>query len=278
MKQVATADRLRALVDAARSEGKKIGFVPTMGALHEGHLSLIRLAQQKADFVVASIFVNPLQFGKDEDFDRYPRTVEADASKLEAVGADVLFLPDVAEVYPNGSTVTKFAGPIGEILEGEARPGHFDGMLTVVARLFDLVQPDVVIFGAKDAQQLFLIRHMAAVDYPALQIVEAPIVRELSGLAMSSRNSYLSESEHQLADKINRVLAAAKNAATSPAAALEKAQAGFESMPEAKLGYISLVSAENFESVTENFRGRALLLVAAVIGKTRLIDNIEINF
>jgi pantoate--beta-alanine ligase len=278
MKQVTTADRLRALVDAARSEGKKIGFVPTMGALHEGHLSLIRLAQQKADFVIASIFVNPLQFGKDEDFDRYPRTVEADASKLEAVGADVLFLPGVAEIYPNGSTVTKFAGPIGEILEGEARPGHFDGMLTVVARLFDLVQPDVVIFGAKDAQQLFLIRQMAAVEYPALQIVEAPIVREFSGLAMSSRNSYLSESEHQLADKINRVLAAAKNAATSPAAALEKAQAGFESMPEAKLGYISLVSAENFESVTENFRGRALLLVAAVIGKTRLIDNIEINF
>lgn len=278
MKQVATADRLRALVDAARAEGKKIGFVPTMGALHEGHLSLIRLAQQKADFVVASIFVNPLQFGKDEDFDRYPRTVEADASKLEAVGADVLFLPEVAEVYPNGSTVTKIAGPIGEILEGEARPGHFDGMLTVVARLFDLVQPDVVIFGAKDAQQLFLIRQMAAVDYPTLQIVEAPIIRELSGLAMSSRNSYLSESEHQLADRINRVLTAAKNAATSPKAALEKAQAGFASIPEAKLGYISLVSAENFESVAENFRGRALLLVAVMIGKTRLIDNIEINF
>lgn len=278
MKQVSTATELTEAVASARAKGKKIGFVPTMGALHAGHLSLVKLADQHADFVVASIFVNPLQFGKNEDFDRYPRSIETDVAKLAEVKVDLLFTPSVAEMYPNGSLATKSAGPIGELLEGAARPGHFDGMLTVVARLFDLVVPDVAIFGAKDAQQLFLIRQMAARDYPGLQIVEAPIIRELSGLAMSSRNVYLTEAELETAEQINRMLRAAKAAATSPAAAIEKAQALFESMPAAKLGYVCLVNAETFEPVLNDFQGRALLLVAVVIGKTRLIDNIEISF
>lgn len=290
---VTSAKELAQLVSAAKSAGKKVGFVPTMGALHDGHLSLIKLAQQRSDFVVASIFVNPLQFGKNEDFDRYPRNLTADAEKLSAVETDVLFAPTVDVIYPgleNGGqpAVTKSAGPIGEVLEGAARPGHFDGMLTVVARLFELVQPNVAIFGAKDAQQLFLIRRMVRTDFEGLEIVEAPTVRELSGLALSSRNAYLNEAEHAVAEKIYRMLRTAKDSATSVSAALDsahkqlqaiqEAQTRSAGLPEAKLDYVSLVDAETFEPLAEDFHGRALLLVAVVIGKTRLIDNIEIIF
>lgn len=290
---VTSAKELAKQVATAKAAGKKVAFVPTMGALHDGHLSLIKLAQQKADFVVASIFVNPLQFGKNEDFDRYPRTLEADAQKLSSQNTDLLFAPSVDEIYPaltegEEAKPTKQAGPIGAVLEGAARPGHFDGMLTVVARLFELVQPNIAIFGAKDAQQLFLIRRMAVTDFPGLEIVEAPTVRELGGLAMSSRNAYLSESEHDVAEKIFRALRLARDAASSVNAALQTAQEQLlalaengtrsSSSPEAKLDYVSLVDAETFEPLDEDFHGRALLLVAVVIGKTRLIDNIEIIF
>ncbi|WP_138275867.1 pantoate--beta-alanine ligase [Rhodoluna limnophila] len=275
-----TVSQLATEVSVARSEGKKVALVPTMGALHAGHLSLIAAARKHADFVVVSIFVNPLQFGAGEDFDKYPRTLEADVESLEVVNTDVLFAPSVSDVYPEGSAAksTKSAGEIGVVFEGAARPGHFDGMLTVVARLFDLVQPDFAVFGQKDAQQLFLIQRMAKADYPALQIVPTPTVREPGGLAMSSRNRYLDAAAHEVAEQLSAALRAGQANAASPSAALESARAFMSKAPEAKLDYIALVAANSFEPINDEFKGRALLLIAAVVGQTRLIDNIEITF
>jgi pantoate--beta-alanine ligase len=283
MRTVVSAGDLAAAIDEAKSAGKKIAFVPTMGALHAGHLSLIAAAQQRADFVVVSIFVNPLQFGADEDFDKYPRTIEADTERLANAGADLLFAPTVDVVYPDRTRgeipkVTKSAGPVGEILEGAVRPGHFDGMLTVVARLFDLVQPDIAVFGAKDAQQLFLIRRMASADYPSLEIVEAPTVREPSGLAMSSRNRYLTAAQLELAEHLSAALQIAKATATTPEPSLESARTAMSKTPEAKLDYIALVDPDSFADIRDGFKGRALMLIAARVGETRLIDNIEIVF
>ncbi|BDS49603.1 pantoate--beta-alanine ligase [Rhodoluna sp. KAS3] len=275
-----TVSQLATEVSVARSEGKKVALVPTMGALHAGHLSLIAAARKHADFVVVSIFVNPLQFGAGEDFDKYPRTLDADVESLEVINTDVLFAPSVDDVYPEGSAAkpTKSAGGIGVVYEGAARPGHFDGMLTVVARLFDLVQPDFAVFGQKDAQQLFLIQQMAKADYPALQIVPAPTVREPGGLAMSSRNRYLDAAAHEVAEQLSAALRAGQANAASPSAALESARAFMSKAPEAKLDYIALVAANSFEPIDDEFKGRALLLIAAVVGQTRLIDNIEITF
>ncbi len=275
-----TVSQLATEVSVARSEGKKVALVQTMGALRAGHLSLIAAARKHADFVVVSIFVNPLQFGAGEDFDKYPRTLDADVESLEVINTDVLFAPSVDDVYPEGSAAkpTKSAGAIGVVYEGAARPGHFDGMLTVVARLFDLVQPDFAVFGQKDAQQLFLIQQMAKADYPALQIVPAPTVREPGGLAMSSRNRYLDAAAHEVAEQISAAVRAGQANAASPSAALESARAFMSKAPEAKLDYIALVAANSFEPIDDEFKGRALLLIAAVVGQTRLIDNIEITF
>ena len=289
MKLVTTTVELESQIAAARAAGKKVAFVPTMGALHAGHLSLAKVAQSKAEFVVVSIFVNPLQFGAGEDFDKYPRTLEADTERLAEAGVDLVFAPTVEQIYPpSGSaaaegsapitTPTKDAGPVGEILEGAIRPGHFNGMLTVVARLFDLVKPNFAIFGAKDAQQLFLIKKMAATDYPELQIIEAPIVREPSGLAMSSRNRYLSTHQLQLAETISAALRIAKATAVTPSSAIQSATDAMAKAPEAKLDYIALVDKDTFEPIHDGFSGRALLLIAAAVGKTRLLDNIEISF
>jgi pantoate--beta-alanine ligase len=272
---------LAAAVASARSQGKRIGFVPTMGALHEGHLSLVRIAQQHAEFVVVSIFVNPLQFGAGEDFDKYPRTLEADAAALDAVEADLVYAPSATEVYgDSGYSVTKAAGLAGAAFEGSIRPGHFDGMLTVVARLFELVQPDVAVFGAKDAQQLFLVREMAARDFAALEIIAAPIVREPSGLALSSRNRYLSEQERVTALSLSRSLAAAaaesERAGSSASDVLQAAEQVMAAEPLAKLDYLALVDLSTFAPVGEDFEGRALMLIAARVGTTRLLDNREI--
>ncbi len=289
MKLVTTTVELESQIAAARAAGKKVAFVPTMGALHAGHLSLAKVAQSKAEFVVVSIFVNPLQFGAGEDFDKYPRTLEADTERLAEAGVDLVFAPTVEQIYPPVAsaptstsapitTPTKDAGPVGEILEGAIRPGHFNGMLTVVARLFDLVKPNFAIFGAKDAQQLFLIKKMAATDYPELQIIEAPIVREPSGLAMSSRNRYLSTHQLQLAETISAALRIAKATAVTPSSAIQSATDAMAKAPEAKLDYIALVDKDTFEPIHDGFSGRALLLIAAAVGKTRLLDNIEISF
>jgi pantoate--beta-alanine ligase len=278
---VHTNAELAAAVASARSQGKRIGFVPTMGALHEGHLSLVRIAQQHAEFVVVSIFVNPLQFGAGEDFDKYPRTLEADAAALDAVEVDLVYAPSATEVYgDSGYSVTKAAGLAGAAFEGSIRPGHFDGMLTVVARLFELVQPDVAVFGAKDAQQLFLVREMAARDFAALEIIAAPIVREPSGLALSSRNRYLSEQERVTALSLSRSLAAAaaesERAGSSASDVLQAAEQVMAAEPLAKLDYLALVDLSTFAPVGEDFEGRALMLIAARVGTTRLLDNREI--
>jgi pantoate--beta-alanine ligase len=278
MQRVTSISALNAELDAARERGLEIAFVPTMGALHEGHLSLINEARRHAPFVVVSIFVNPLQFGAGEDFEKYPRTIEDDAAKLEEIGVSVLFTPTVNDLYKGNMNVSESAGKIGELYEGAARPDHFDGMLTVVAKLFEAVRPKYAVFGAKDAQQVFLVKQMAAQEFPELEIVVAPTVREANGLALSSRNRYLSEADHKVAQQISAALQSAQQSATSPSSALAAARNTMLSTPEAKLDYIALVDADTFEAVTDGFTGRAILLIAAVVGETRLIDNIEITF
>jgi pantoate--beta-alanine ligase len=295
MQTVTTAAELTAAIDQERDlpgcAGLKVAFVPTMGALHEGHLSLVRQAREYADLVVVSIFVNPLQFGAGEDFDKYPRMLAADAAVLEAAGADVLFAPTVDVVYPDGIDAANAAaaarpalqsGAIGKTFEGAARPGHFDGMLAVVARLFELVNPDFAVFGAKDAQQLFLIKRMAATEFPDLHIIEAPIVREASGLAMSSRNRYLDPAALEVAGQLSKALnvgkAAAETLGAKPSLAVNAARARLEGVPEAKLDYLALVDPNSFELIDDSFTGRALMLIAAVVGNTRLIDNLTIDF
>jgi pantoate--beta-alanine ligase len=295
VKTVVTAAELTAAIDEERDlpgcAGLKVAFVPTMGALHDGHLSLVRKAREYADLVVVSIFVNPLQFGAGEDFEKYPRTLEADAKVLEEAGADVLFAPTVDVIYPAGieaaNTAAKLrpalqSGEVGKTFEGAARPGHFDGMLAVVARLFELVNPDFAVFGAKDAQQLFLIKRMAATEFPDLHIIEAPIVREASGLAMSSRNRYLDVTKLEVAGQLSKALnvgkAAAETLGAKPSMAVNAARARLEGVPEAKLDYLALVDPSSFELIDDSFTGRALMLIAAVVGNTRLIDNLTIDF
>jgi pantoate--beta-alanine ligase len=295
MQTVVTAAELTAAIDSERElpgcAGLKVAFVPTMGALHDGHLSLVREAREWADLVVVSIFVNPLQFGAGEDFDKYPRTLEADAAVLEAAGADLLFAPTVDVIYPAGTDAANAAaaarpglqsGAVGKTFEGAARPGHFDGMLAVVARLFELVNPDFAVFGAKDAQQLFLIKRMAASEFPDLHIVEAPIIREASGLAMSSRNRYLGAAALEVAGQLSKALkvgkAAAETLGAKPSMAVNAARARLEGVPEAKLDYLALVDPNSFEQIDDSFTGRALMLIAAVVGNTRLIDNLTIDF
>jgi pantoate--beta-alanine ligase len=280
MQIITSADALAVAVSNARQHGKSVSFVPTMGALHDGHISLVDIALEQSDFVVVSIFVNPLQFGADEDFEKYPRTLQADAEKLSAAGVDVLFAPDVDDVYPNGNQVTQHAGPIGETFEGAARPGHFDGMLTVVARLFDLVKPDLAIFGNKDAQQLFLIRRMVENSnhrWNAMQVVGAPIIREEDGLAMSSRNRYLSEAERQAAQKISQALRAAEATEGGADSRIAAAEQVVATAPAVRLDYVALVNPATFEPIEAGFVGRALLIMAAQVGGTRLIDNLSIS-
>lgn len=280
MKIVSDVDELQKTVGDARAKNLSVAFVPTMGALHDGHISLIELAKEHADFVVVSIFVNPLQFGANEDFDKYPRTLQSDAEKLSHADADLLFAPEVSDVYPNSRETTQSAGAVGKTFEGAARPGHFDGMLTVVARLFDLVKPDLAIFGEKDAQQLFLIRKMVAESehrWNALRVIGAPIVREVDGLAMSSRNRYLGVDERAAATNISRALRAAEALDGSAAARLQAAQQVLAQVPAVRLDYVALVNPATFEPIEDGFVGRALLIVAAQVGDTRLIDNQSIS-
>jgi pantoate--beta-alanine ligase len=285
MKTITTVQELKAELAAIRQSGKKISFVPTMGAIHEGHLSLVKIAKQKSNFVVASIFVNPLQFSSTSDFDLYPRDEASDSASLATSGVDILFLPSVAEIYPNGEmTNTRSAGPIGELYEGHSRKGHFDGMLTVVARLFEIVSPDVAVFGSKDAQQLFLIRKMLKAEAASswatnLEIVEGPTIRESNGLALSSRNQRLNPQQSQVALTLSQALDSAMKVASSGVLeAHREAIKVFSSNPEAKLDYLAVVNPDSFKPVEEGFTGQALMIVAAEVGSVRLIDNRSITF
>jgi len=285
MKTIRTVRELKAELAEIKQSGKSISFVPTMGAIHDGHLSLVKIAKQKTDFVVASIFVNPLQFSSTSDFDLYPRDESSDSTSLAASGVDILFLPTVAEIYPNGEmTNTRSAGPIGELYEGHSRKGHFDGMLTVVARLFEIVTPDVAVFGSKDAQQLFLIRQMLKTETGSswatnLEIIEGPTIRESNGLALSSRNQRLNSQQSHVALTLSQALdTAEKKASAGVLEAHREAMKVFSSNPEAKLDYLAVVNPDSFEPVEEGFTGQALMIVAAVVGNVRLIDNRSITF
>ena len=287
MKVVRTVADVALLVSRAKIAGKKVAFVPTMGAIHDGHLSLVDVAKQNADLVVASIFVNPLQFSSSEDFELYPRNEDIDAKALSKAGVDVLFLPTVDEIYPDANyAITQRAGKAGESFEGASRPGHFDGMLTVVSRLFDIVQPDVVIFGAKDAQQLFLIRQMVKAQNllatrDPIEVIEAPTIRDTKGLALSSRNKRLSKSQLQSALALPNALAEAALAAERGGGASSAyfcASSVLSASGEAKLDYLALVNPETFQAIEEGFTGQALMIVAATVGDVRLIDNRLITF
>ena len=277
---IAELARLRACVNGWKRAGLRVGFVPTMGNLHAGHHSLVSLARQHADRVVASVFVNPTQFGPGEDFALYPRTPGDDAASLGAAGCDALWLPSVETMYPHGveATVRVQVPVVTAVLEGEHRPGHFDGVATVVARLFNQVQPDVAVFGRKDYQQLAVIRYLVRDLAFAVDVVAGDTLREADGLALSSRNQYLSAPERERAPEIRRVLLAMRDAwlAGAPRADIEAAAlarlraAGFE--PD----YAAL-RRPDLSTPVDGEAGARVALVAARLGRTRLIDNLEIG-
>ncbi|HJA59742.1 MAG TPA: pantoate--beta-alanine ligase [Candidatus Brevibacterium intestinavium] len=295
----------------ARQSGR-VGLVPTMGALHSGHQALMTRARAESDLVVTSIFVNPLQFGADEDFVQYPRPIASDLAKCEEAGVDFVFAPALGEMYPSAPEVRVVAGRMGAVFEGEARPGHFDGVLTVVAKLFNLIKPDVTVFGLKDIQQFCLVKRMIAdLDFD-IEIIGLPVVRDADGLAMSSRNEYLSPSDRERALAIPRALDAAAEVAAGgaregaasggaasggadsgeavvesvadgvlPEAIESAARAVLESAAERgelDIIYLSLVDASTLRPCPADFRGSALLLVSATVGGTHLIDNLPLEF
>ena len=259
----------------ARLTGGDVAVVMTMGALHEGHATLIETARRKAAHVVVTIFLNPLQFGAGEDLSRYPRTVDSDLEICAREGVDLVFLPTPDVVYPDGDPgVRVSAGPLGEVLEGASRPGHFDGVLTVVGKLLHLTAARSAYFGQKDAQQLLLIRRMVRdIDFP-VDVVSVPTVREDDGLAMSSRNMYLAPSDRETALCLSRALRAGGDAAAyGPSAIRRAAREVLVEEPLALVDYLVLVHPQTLADVPEWYRGEALLAVAARVGTTRLIDN-----
>ena len=278
MHVLANPSEMRAWSRAERARGRRIGFVPTMGFLHEGHLRLVDRARERTDRVVMSIFVNPLQFGAGEDFTTYPRDVERDKKLASERGVECLFLPDAKAIYPADPLVRLHPGPMADGLEGAARPGHFAGVLTVVAKLFHLVEPDIAVFGRKDFQQAMLVRRMVDDLNFALEVDVAPTVRELDGLALSSRNAYLQGDERRAALALSRALRA-----------VEQAWRGGEADPGplARRGLDVLrapgVAPEYLALVDEQMRpvarvdARTVVLVAAKVGKTRLIDNVVLG-
>ena len=278
MKTAHSVTALREQIRAWRGAGERIGFVPTMGNLHAGHLSLVEQARRSADRVVVSVFVNPMQFGPSEDYDSYPRTLEADRAQLEAAGADLLFAPPVEEVYPAPlETMTRVEVPaIGTILCGEFRPGFFTGVATVVTKLFNMVQPDLAVFGQKDYQQLVVIRRLVRDLSLPIAIEAAPTLREADGLAMSSRNAYLTAAERQVAPQLHHTLeglAAALRAGRQDYPVLE--QQGLQQLELAgfRPDYVSIRRAADL-SVPGSGEPQLVVLAAAWLGRARLIDNL----
>jgi len=265
---------------AAKGGDAHVVLVPTMGALHDGHRALVRRAADLGDIVVVSIFVNPLQFGANEDLDTYPRTLDADVAVLAEEGAAFVFAPHAQEMYPDGASSTRVtAGAVGGLYEGAARPGHFDGMLTVVAKLLHIVEPDLVVFGQKDAQQAFLVQRMIADLNLRTTIDVVPTVREDSGLALSSRNRNLDDSARAAAGSLSVGLTRAAAAAPGGVpAAIVAAHAVIGAQPLVKLDYLVVVDPQTFLPVGDDYHGPARMLVAAVVGNTRLIDNISLDF
>ena len=275
--QAACRDLRAAAPTNVRTLGPTLGLVPTMGALHAGHLSLVAAARADCDLVAASIFVNPTQFGPNEDYASYPRTFDEDCRKLEAAGVQLLFAPSATEMYPPGNTTFVDPGPIATHLDGASRPGHFRGVATIVARLFNIVQPDRAYFGQKDAAQVAILRHIVRDLNLPVEIAVCPIVREPDDLALSSRNRYLSAEERRRALILSRALAAAESLARTGESSAETLRAAlltvFAADPETTLDYVAIVDPDTLLPVADTTHG-ALLAVAAFIGKTRLIDNL----
>jgi len=277
MKIITTITEMQTLSDSLRMQGRKLGFVPTMGSLHEGHLSLMRRARKENDIVAASIFVNPTQFGPQEDLERYPRDAEGDRAKCDSVGVDYLFMPATAEMYPDKQAVFVTIGGVSEMLEGASRPGHFTGVATVVAKLFNIVQPHKAYFGQKDYQQCVVIKRMASGLNLPVEIVMMPTVREPDGLAMSSRNSYLSEEERLAAASIWRALGAVEHLfrfGMRDSEALKKAVRDvLLQVTGLAIDYLEVVDAVSLVPLASAGQA-AVMLVAVRLGQARLIDNI----
>ncbi|MEO8293880.1 MAG: pantoate--beta-alanine ligase [Gemmatimonadota bacterium] len=280
MEEFTSPDQLRAWVRARRDEGQRIGFVPTMGFLHEGHLSLVTAARQRGEAIVMSIFVNPLQFGPNEDLSRYPRDLERDRALAQRSGVDALFVPSVETMYPHGSETRIIPGETASRWEGAARPGHFAGVLTVVAKLFNLVVPDVVCFGQKDMQQALLIRRMLRdLDWP-IDFVIVPTVREADGLALSSRNVYLKNGAREQALSLSRALAKAAECWLAGEKSASRIRSAMESVfhmfPAIGVEYIAIAEPESMQPV-DTVDAWTVVAVAARVGTTRLIDNIVLG-
>ena len=277
LKIFSSIDEMRAASRAARGAGKRLGFVPTMGALHAGHLSLVRAARASCDRVAASIFVNPTQFGADEDLAKYPRSYERDCKLLEREGVNYLFAPTVEEMYPAGAVTWVTVEGLSERLDGRSRPGHFRGVTTVVAKLFHIVEPDAAFFGQKDAAQVAIIRRMVRDLRMPVEIVVGPIVREADGLAMSSRNAYLDSQQRQRARVLHRSLVRVEELAQAgehdAAKLVALGREEFTSEPSVRLDYFEIVDPNTLDPIAD-ISGGALVAVAAFVGTTRLIDNI----
>ena len=262
-----------------RGEGRILGLVPTMGALHEGHLSLVRAAKAECDIAAVSIFVNPTQFGPNEDFSKYPRTFEQDCALLEREGVDLIFAPTVDDMYPAGASTFVLVEGVSDRLDGASRPGHFRGVTTVVSKLFHIVCPHKAFFGQKDAAQVAVLRKMVRDLNCPLQLVVCPIVREPDGLAMSSRNRYLSEKERQQALVLQRALGEVDKRAAAgekkSSTLIEAARRVFASEPDVRIDYVAIVDPDTLVDISD-VRGGALVAVAAFVGTTRLIDNLVI--
>jgi pantoate--beta-alanine ligase len=277
---VTTVRDLRALLDTHRRDERTVGFVPTMGYLHDGHGSLMREASRSSDVVVVSIFVNPLQFGPDEDLEAYPRDLDRDVEVAAEAGVDLLFVPEAEEMYAAPVVTTVSVGEVSEPLDGRSRPGHFDGVATVVAKLFNIVGPCNAYFGAKDFQQMAVIRRMVAdLSYP-VTVVACPTVRERDGLAMSSRNSYLTVEERDAAPVIHRALQAGAAAIAAgeqdPATVTELVGAIIEAEPLTRLDYVAALDADSL-AVPEELTGNVRLFAAVHLGRARLIDNVGVT-
>ncbi|MFH1689670.1 MAG: pantoate--beta-alanine ligase [Candidatus Eisenbacteria bacterium] len=280
MEIIRTVAEMKRLARELRSGGAVVGFVPTMGYLHEGHLTLVRMACELADSVVVSIFVNPTQFGPSEDLDTYPRDLDRDVALLEEAGADIVFVPEAADVYPRGYATVVHVQRLGEKLCGAFRPGHFDGVCTIVAKLFEIVRPNLSVFGQKDGQQVAVIERMVEDLGLDVQIVRGPIVREPDGLAMSSRNSYLSEAERSEAPVLHEALGHARalfdGGETDAEKVLGEVRALIESKQHAEVQYISAVDWKSLDDVRE-LRAGTMLALAVFFGRTRLIDNLVLG-
>jgi pantoate--beta-alanine ligase len=280
MKICPTIGEMRLALQTARSSGKRVGFVPTMGALHEGHISLIRAAKIKCEVVVASIFVNPAQFGPNEDFKKYPRPFERDCEMLKQEGVDFLFAPTAEEMYPSGATTYVTVERISDRLDGGSRPGHFRGVTTVVSKLFNIVQPGFAFFGQKDAAQHAILRRMVRDLNLPVEIVVCPIVREPDGLAMSSRNVYLSSQERisarVLCQALSQIEGGVQQREYRVAQLIESGKRALATEPSVRLDYLAIVDPDTLEQL-EKIEGSALVAVAAFVGVTRLIDNVVVT-